>query len=241
MVSCAVDRTVRLLSLLPGGSRSLDDPWVDHVRNVCIMRAARTLSGGKVDAHRTLAEAEAERSDHFVLDLGGTRYCDVRGLGLILTLKKALESEGKEFRICGVSRALRLQMSAQRVLSHLEGLFFADPSSAAADARSRQSTRCEISAREEEGALRVNVSGELSLDTVERIDVDQLLPADYGGEFLLDLENVEFIDSIGLRTVLEMKNRLAEPSRHRIKVKKGKVKSMIAQTGLDEELNVEAR
>ena len=82
---------------------------------------------------------------------------------------------------------------------------------------------------------------ELSLDTVERIDVDQLLPADYGGEFLLDLENVEFIDSIGLRTVLEMKNRLAEPSRHRIKVKKGKVKSMIAQTGLDEELNVEAR
>lgn len=82
--------------------------------------------------------------------------------------------------------------------------------------------------RDERGATRLTLRGELDLGTAERLE--QALAAAYG-EVLLDLRGLTFMDSTGVRVLLESAERYA-PGLRIVAPASGDVRVTIEETGI---------
>ncbi len=92
-----------------------------------------------------------------------------------------------------------------------------------------------ISSEESQGWLVVGAAGEIDIATADALD--QALAENRNT--VLDLSDVSFMDSTGLRTLVGVHNRLSEAgSRFRIVVPSGAVARIIQITGLSDALDI---
>jgi anti-anti-sigma factor len=106
------------------------------------------------------------------------------------------------------------------------------------NAREGQRHGLEIKARIEGGTFLIELSGELDMNT--RAEFDRVLAeaeASDAGRILIDLDQLQFVDSTGLQGILAAKRRLAtQPDRLRVTRGTGFVADMFRLTALDKTL-----
>jgi len=106
------------------------------------------------------------------------------------------------------------------------------------DAQESQRTGLELEARQDGGTFLIVLSGEL--DMTSRAEFDRVLAAAEASDaerILIDLDQLQFIDSTGLQGILAAKRRLAmQPDRLRITRGTGFVADMFRLTALDKTL-----
>ncbi len=92
----------------------------------------------------------------------------------------------------------------------------------------------------EEGRVVLDVSGEIDLATAPQFET-RLGAVNTGGSVVVDLTNVTFIDSTGLRVLISAHEKATEHGgRLAIVATEGPVTKLLAITGVDEWLNVYA-
>jgi anti-anti-sigma factor len=67
-----------------------------------------------------------------------------------------------------------------------------------------------ITSEQRDGSLIVSISGELDLHAATHVDVEAVLPEAPISNVSLDLENVTFMDSVGMGLVLRLRGRARE-------------------------------
>ncbi len=235
--SILADRMNRLWHRIARFGRADPAPHLEKRGNVGILHASSALRRSNAAGHGDLVFREAHDLDHLVLDLGDTRYSDAAGLGFILALEKWARDAGMPFRLSGVSGRLKGLMVAMRIHAHLEPLISRDVEAAVGLLEDKDAGR-KVDCRTEEknGSLVVDLKGELTDLTAPAIDLDAIQPAQSVENLVLDLEDLNFMDSTGLQRIMRLKDRLA-PSNHLVKIKKkGEIKSMLDEAELDSEL-----
>jgi N-acetylglucosaminyldiphosphoundecaprenol N-acetyl-beta-D-mannosaminyltransferase len=241
-ISFLADRFVRLARFFVRPNSGPALPRKEIRKEACVINVAAALTHETVPFHRDLILEESTCCERTVLDFSGTNYIDSAGLGFVFSLRKVLADAGGRLRLCGVSRLLKLQMFAQRCLAPLGAQMSQNVETALFSMQNEEgagSVTCRAS--EEKGTLRVDLSGELTVETAAVLDEKEMLPAGYAGDLLVDMEGLDFIDTTGIGKVLKLKERLASPSKHLIRVRKGKVRDMFAESDLDDSLNIHAR
>jgi anti-sigma B factor antagonist len=98
----------------------------------------------------------------------------------------------------------------------------------------------EITTEQHEGQTRVVLAGELDIASTEQLD--EALATIEGedlGTLVLDLRNVEFIDSTGLRTVIAADERARSADRRFVVVRgPGAVERLFSVTQLDQRFEI---
>jgi anti-sigma B factor antagonist len=106
------------------------------------------------------------------------------------------------------------------------------------NAQERQRQGLDITARKEGDTFVIELAGEL--DMTSRADFDRVLAeaeASDAARILIDVDQLEFIDSTGLQGILAAKRRLSmQPDRLRITRGTGFVADMFRLTALDKTL-----
>ncbi len=101
-------------------------------------------------------------------------------------------------------------------------------------------TILEVETKEEDGAVRLSLTGELDLSTVQKVEDELRRVEGEGAEtVVLDLSSLSFLDSTGLRTIVTADQR-ARKSGRRLAIVKGPetVHRVFTITRLDERLDM---
>ena len=101
-------------------------------------------------------------------------------------------------------------------------------------------TILEVETKQEDGAVRLSLTGELDLSTVQKVEDELRRVEGEGAEtVVLDLSSLSFLDSTGLRTIVTADQR-ARQSGRRLAIVKGPetVHRVFTITRLDERLDM---
>ena len=101
-------------------------------------------------------------------------------------------------------------------------------------------TILEVETKQEDGAVRLSLTGELDLSTVQKVEDELRRVEGEGAEtVVLDLSSLSFLDSTGLRTIVTADQR-ARKSGRRLAIVKGPetVHRVFTITRLDERLDM---
>ena len=101
-------------------------------------------------------------------------------------------------------------------------------------------TILEVETKQQDGAVRLSLTGELDLSTVQKVEDELRRVEGEGAEtVVLDLSSLSFLDSTGLRTIVTADQR-ARKSGRRLAIVKGPetVHRVFTITRLDERLDM---
>ncbi len=97
----------------------------------------------------------------------------------------------------------------------------------------------EIATAEHDGRLHLAPSGELDLSTAPELEPLVLDALRAGRHVVLDLRELEFMDSAGLRLVMRTQARAQQDGRRLVIIRGGEtIERVFTLTGLDEELEI---
>jgi anti-sigma B factor antagonist len=93
--------------------------------------------------------------------------------------------------------------------------------------------------RGENGAVRLACKGELDIATAPQVEEElERLEADLPSVLILDLRELEFMDSTGLRTVLAADTRARQAGRRLVVVRGEAVERIFSHTHVDQRLEI---
>jgi len=208
----------RTFKSMPPGTQRFDirghHTDLQHTASIRVIRLPEVLDAGAVESGRESLENEVLAASDPILDFKNVKFIDSSGLGFIVGLWRRAKADNRKLNLIEIQPSTRrffelsrtLDVFKDRVFDNLEGAV----AHIAKAAKQPPFYYVEVPRRHD---VMLALCGTLDATQINNLDIDAVLSAIGDTDCLLDLKNLDFVDSSGIVFFLKIQKHVQKTAR----------------------------
>jgi N-acetylglucosaminyldiphosphoundecaprenol N-acetyl-beta-D-mannosaminyltransferase len=182
--------------------------------SIRVIRLPEVLDAGAVESGRAALESEVLAATEPILDFKNVKFIDSSGLGFIVGLWRRAKTDNKKLNLIEIQPSTRRFFELSRTLDVFKDRVFDNLEAAVAHVAKETGQPpfyyVEVPRRSD---VMFALCGTLDAAQIQNLDVDAILSAIGGRDCLLDLKNLDFVDSSGIVFFLKIQKHVQKTAR----------------------------
>jgi exopolysaccharide biosynthesis WecB/TagA/CpsF family protein/anti-anti-sigma factor len=185
-----------------------------NMASIRVIRLPEVLDAGAVECGRESLENDVQAASEPVLDFKNVKFIDSSGLGFIVGLWRRARADNKKLNLIEIQPSTRRFFDLSRTLDVFKDRIFENLEGAVAhiakEAKKLPFYYLEFHRRRD---VRLRLYGTLDAAQMKNLDFDAVLTAIGDRDCLLDLKNLDFVDSSGIVFFLKIQKHVQKAAK----------------------------